>query len=557
MIGFHLETCHFHGFVVTSFDVGGRCRMRNLWRHYYYYQKMHAIVFVVDSTEFVAAAVVAAVVVASNNDNNNNVDATSIPKNNNNKDNYHDWKKDRVQMTRNELHYLLQDDLLQKNIPLLLLLCNKQDLPQAVPPDEIAQQLGLLDVKNRPWRALGCAAATTTNKQNDENKKNLAAGLDWIQRTVQEQKEKARMPPVKLIGNDDDDDDNNEAAVGGDTVVVGGTATVTSQGSDTATVKAEQSHSRTSSSSSSSSPLDDYDPNMTVKFRQEDLAKYCTDKNNVTLQRFRPIQQKSECPFAKSAKLWGGPTLDDIEKEHAHSVSLEEQAKANIKYLVEFVRQSNVNENVDGYCIELNDPQAISDSSSSSSSKNNKESVHDFGQAVRCLLLALSDLDPAGDGIMRVKYIGARGWRFRFAKADLFVTTFAPCYPITHSRYAHGTGRAFVLLQPELSFVRHRLPVDTAHTNWDVPQTIRDKARVAFWRAGRPYVIPKTTNYPPAEHIVKPFKDDGTTVVRWWEEKDNNGGGSSSTATTTSSDLSAQVAAVHGRTVRLPTPWIY
>jgi len=116
---------------------------------------------------------------------------------------------------------------------------------------------------------------------------------------------------------------------------------------------------------------------------------------------------------------------------------------------------------------------------------------------------------------MRKPYIGARGWRFRFAGADFFVTTFAPCYPPTSSRYAFGANYAFVLLQPELSFLRHNLPDDTPVT-LDPPETIRDKTRLAFLGAGRGYHIPPTIKYPPAEHIVKPLKDDGKTVIHWW-----------------------------------------
>ena len=106
---------------------------------------MHAIVFVVDSTEFFVPQ-------QQDNDNdNNNIHHKHSSKNYNN-----------VQMARNELRYLLQDDMLPKHLPLLVL-CNKQDLPQAVSPDEIARQLGLpppLD-DDRPWQVLGCVATAT------------------------------------------------------------------------------------------------------------------------------------------------------------------------------------------------------------------------------------------------------------------------------------------------------------------------------------------------------------------------------------------------------------
>lgn len=219
---------------------------------------------------------------------------------------------------------------------------------------------------------------------------------------------------------------------------------------------------------------------------------------NLTLEHFRAIKNTTECPFAKAATLWGGyPAIDGS--------TLEEQAEANVVSLTEFVNRSNAGDKVDGFCIELNDPKAVTGG------------PKEFGECVRRVLKTLSDHDPAGEAMMSKNYIASRGWRFRFHKADFFVTTFAPCYPPTSSRYAFGTGRAFLLLQPEASFARHKLPPDTPETKWDAPKTIRDKTRVAFRQAGREYYIPETTQYPPAEHIVKPLCDDGSSVVTWWK----------------------------------------
>ena len=50
------------------------------------------------------------------------------------------------------------------------------------------------------------------------------------------------------------------------------------------------------------------------------------------------------------------------------------------------------------------------------------------------------------------------------------------------------------------------------------PLTDRDRARRAFVAAGRPYAIPPTAHYPPAEHIVAPAAL-GDPFVRWWAEE--------------------------------------
>jgi small GTP-binding protein len=225
---------------------------------------------------------------------------------------------------------------------------------------------------------------------------------------------------------------------------------------------------------------------------------YDPTEQNLTLEHFQPIKNQIECPFAKSATLWGGYPSHDAD------MSLEEQADANVPALTEFVRRSNSGEKLDGFCIELNDPIV------------SKGDPKDIGECVRRVLTALSENDPADEGVLRSAFVGTRGWNFCFNQEDFFATTFAPCYPPTSSRYAFGTGRAFLLLQPEMSFARHGLPPDTPTTNWEEPKTIRDKTRLAFRKAGREYYIPKTTRYPPAEHIVKPLHDDGVGVVKWW-----------------------------------------
>ncbi|PVD35553.1 hypothetical protein C0Q70_02516 [Pomacea canaliculata] len=132
-----------------------------------------------------------------------------------------------------------------------------------------------------------------------------------------------------------------------------------------------------------------------------------------------------------------------------------------------------------------------------------------FGTGVRRVLKVLSDLDPAGVKCMDKPYVDKAGWVFEFKRITMFITTFAPCYPEHHSRYSFGSQDCFILFQPELSFAQHNLPDDTAHTNWERPQTVRDRIRLAFREAGRGYQIRETVTYPMAHDIVKPCDDGG------------------------------------------------
>merc|ERR1719471_2538193 len=48
-IGFNVETVKYNNMNFTTWDVGGRCGSRPLWRHYY--QNSKAVIFVVDSND--------------------------------------------------------------------------------------------------------------------------------------------------------------------------------------------------------------------------------------------------------------------------------------------------------------------------------------------------------------------------------------------------------------------------------------------------------------------------------------------------------------------------
>ena len=150
-----------------------------------------------------------------------------------------------------------------------------------------------------------------------------------------------------------------------------------------------------------------------------------------------------------------------------------------------------------------------------------KEFGHDiqqFGQGVRRVLKCISDHDPKGFHCMNKSYLSKVGWSFEFNGVPIFITTFAPCYPSNHARFAFGAEQAFILFQPMYSFAIHDIGQDTPHTNWDNPTTVRDKIRIAFKENNRGYYIRDTIYYPAAHDIVKPLKEGEGEVVEWWRE---------------------------------------
>merc|ERR1712216_83665 len=110
--------------------IGGQDKIRQLWR--YYYQGTDGAVFIVDSSD-----------------------------------------RDRIQDAREELFKMLGDDEMRNAA--LLVFANKQDLHGAMDTAEIAEKLGLSELRNRQW-FIQSACATKGD--------GLYEGLDWLSTTL-------------------------------------------------------------------------------------------------------------------------------------------------------------------------------------------------------------------------------------------------------------------------------------------------------------------------------------------------------------------------------------
>nr|CAX72020.1 ADP-ribosylation factor 1-like protein [Schistosoma japonicum] len=95
-IGFNVETLQYKNINLTVWDVGGQDKIRPLWR--YYFQNTQGLIFVVDSND-----------------------------------------SERIGEAADELHRMLREDELRDAV--LLVLANKQDLPQALGPAEIIDKI--------------------------------------------------------------------------------------------------------------------------------------------------------------------------------------------------------------------------------------------------------------------------------------------------------------------------------------------------------------------------------------------------------------------------------
>ena len=77
--------------------------------------------------------------------------------------------RDRIDTVRDELYQMLGADELRDAV--LLVLANKQDLPNAMGPSEIADKLALSSMRGRQWYVQSCCATTGDG---------LFQGLDWL-----------------------------------------------------------------------------------------------------------------------------------------------------------------------------------------------------------------------------------------------------------------------------------------------------------------------------------------------------------------------------------------
>ena len=135
-IGFNVETLTHKNLEMTIWDVGGKDKIRQLWKHYY--DNTDALIFLVDSND-----------------------------------------SDRVGEAREELHRVLADDGLRN--AQVLVLANKQDLPSSMRPDRVAEAMGMHSLRHN-WYLQPCSAVTGDG---------LYDGLEWLNTAIRSLKGKA------------------------------------------------------------------------------------------------------------------------------------------------------------------------------------------------------------------------------------------------------------------------------------------------------------------------------------------------------------------------------
>lgn len=128
--GFNIKSVQSEGFKLNVWDIGGQRKIRPYWKNYY--ENTDILVYVIDSAD-----------------------------------------KKRFEETGVELEELLSEDKLT-GVPVMIY-ANKQDLLNASPASEIAEQLSLHLIRDRKWQIQPCSATKNEGVKD---------GMDWVLQNV-------------------------------------------------------------------------------------------------------------------------------------------------------------------------------------------------------------------------------------------------------------------------------------------------------------------------------------------------------------------------------------
>lgn len=129
-LGFNVEKVQYKNVVFTVWDVGGQEKLRPLWRHYF--NNTDALIFVVDSLD-----------------------------------------RDRVDRAAEEFHAIINDFHMRNSA--ILVFANKQDMKNALSAAEVAEALGMHELRGRKWHVQSAVATQGLG---------LYEGLDWLSSTL-------------------------------------------------------------------------------------------------------------------------------------------------------------------------------------------------------------------------------------------------------------------------------------------------------------------------------------------------------------------------------------
>jgi hypothetical protein len=203
-----------------------------------------------------------------------------------------------------------------------------------------------------------------------------------------------------------------------------------------------------------------------------------------SVRRFTPILNRTYCPFAVTARLWGAAEYDP-------ATTVREHVRSSVESLVRFTRAAR-REALDGFVLAF--PAS--------------RFGQDFGQLaslMRTVVATLMEHDPVAPRTFDPADVVGDKWRFSFSGEDYFVPLFAPLYGQDNSRYTYEVGdTVFVVLQPDSSF-HSRLAAGRGD--------VRDQIRQRFADGLQAY---RTADEIEAHRFLPP-SEPGMPPLRWYD----------------------------------------
>ncbi|GIQ90236.1 small GTPase superfamily, ARF type, partial [Kipferlia bialata] len=127
-VGFNVEKVTYKRLTFTLWDLGGQTSIRHYWRCYY--ANTSAVIFVIDASD-----------------------------------------RDRIPVAKQEFDQVLVEQELT-GVPIAVF-ANKKDVPGSMTPGEVAEALGLNEIRTRPWSIFHTSAIGESNQK-------MMDGLDWV-----------------------------------------------------------------------------------------------------------------------------------------------------------------------------------------------------------------------------------------------------------------------------------------------------------------------------------------------------------------------------------------
>lgn len=204
-----------------------------------------------------------------------------------------------------------------------------------------------------------------------------------------------------------------------------------------------------------------------------------------SLVAFRRLVDRTACPFAHHARLWGTPTWNSLQ-------TIEQNTSAITAVLTALAKCARY-EQIDGLVAQM--PECLA-----------SDRFDNLGTLLNRVLRTLCEMDEVNNRSF-ASQVDEPGWQFEFRDVRFFISVFSPHYPANHPR--HSPDDHYIFFQPESSFADHGFA--------EAPGSKAKKQRIrrAFAAEGMWYPS-ETIDSRIEANIYLPPRSDSDEALPWW-----------------------------------------